>query len=871
LGGIVSMLAALFCLGISDAYANGDINFVSGKAQILDAGGDARAAAKGGRVVPGEVVVTGADGEVHLVMDDNGLIAVRPNSRLKIEKYVAKGDEKDSAVFVLLRGSLRSVTGWIGKLAPKNYAIRTPSATIGIRGTDHEVAVIDSGEEAGTYDKVNTGETVLKTTLGEIAIQPGRAGFAKKSGADKPALLAAIPAFYKPTPHEQLINQTKSRLELTTDQRLKLKQEDIRRQGGLDAQGNARISDSCTRDPSAANAFSEFVHAYELGNTALIRSKMDPSMLGYLHFIEGVVQDTNRFKQIQLTLKDMQIQCGPDVTVIQTAWEKRFLDVTTFTPGLFTGRATILMHRDNGGWKFAAVSGDNPFSSQSGSLAQLSFGPALSIAGLGAAPTQLALTIEVVDNDLAGKGSIQVQIVTNQGDAENVDLTEVSPGRFSRSSYFFAGGAAVPGDGVLQVGAGAVLTLRYVDQNPGNNRPAVLLTRSLATSGTPVAVSATTVSTAATTSSTSSTSTSSTTTAAGTTTTTAIGATTTTASGTTTTAAGTTTTAAGTTTTSSGTTTTAFTGTTTTSTVTTTTLSTTPSPFRFASVSKQALSSSVTSNGATITGNAAPAAVSIVGGSYSINGGPFTSGAGTISAGQTLTLMVTTASTPATSTTATVTVGGVSASFTATTVDTVPDPFSFSPATAQQPRTTATSSVTITGIDSSTPISITGGTYSINGGAFTSSAGTVTNGQSVTVAVAASGSQNTTTSATLNVGGVSGSFSVTTWNTTPNAFSLGTTTASHNIRTLTCTASSSVTITGITGPASISISGASVPAATYSINGGAATSSSGTITNGSSVTVTATAPYSRALTTTPQPEATLSVGGVSSTFSIICQ
>ncbi|MBI1889792.1 MAG: FecR domain-containing protein [Burkholderiales bacterium] len=914
----VAALTLALLAGAQSAWAKGEISFVNGKAQVLSSGGDARAAAKGARVEPGEILVTGADGEVHVKMDDNALIALRPNTRVKIEEYVAEGDEKDKAVFSIFRGFMRSVTGWIGKTAPKNYAVKTPSATIGIRGTDHEVAVIDNGDEAGTYDKVNTGETVLATPFGEISVRPGRAAFAKKTSNEKPVLLTAIPPHYKPTPNESLINQTKALLEKTTDDKLKQKQEEQKKQGGTNEQGNTKISDACTRDPSAVNAFNDFIRAYELGNTALIRSKMDSSMVGYLRFIEGIVQDVNRFKQMRLLLLNTQIQCGPDVTVIQTNWEKRFLDVRNFNPGLFTGRATILLHRDHGDWKFAAVSGDNPFSSANGNLAQVTFGPSLSIAAVTVAPVQLAVTIEVVDNDLAGKGSLPVQIVTSQGDAENVDLQETAPGKFSRTNYYFSSGAVTPGNGVLEVAAGTVLTLRYVDQNPGDNRPALLVMRTIAASGTPIGSTSTSNSTpnqfsfnAVSGLPTSTPVASNTVTITGNSApapVTIVGGTYsinggpfvsglgTVASGQSITVNVTTAPTAGTTTSatlnvggvigvftvttaggSGGTTSTSTTSTsstTVTSTSTTTVIAggTTPNPFTFRSLTLPPSRTPVTSNTVTITGNTVPAPVSITGGTYSINGGAFTAGAGSIISGQNIAVQVVPSSTPGASVTASLNIGGVIGTFTVTSSDTVPDPFSFPPLTGQQPLTTATSArVTITGIDTPTTISITGGTYSINGGAFTSAAGTISNGQTVAVSLVNSRSQNTTTTATLNIGGVAGSFSSTTWNTTPNPFSFNTASVVHSTRTSTCIATSNaVSISGITAPsAPISISGSSVPAATYSVNGGAATSAPGTITNGSTVTVTATAPYN-ARSTAPQPVATLNVGGASATFSIIC-
>ena len=70
--------------------------------------------------------------------------------------------------------------------------------------------------------------------------------------------------------------------------------------------------------------------------------------------------------------------------------------------------------------------------------------------------------------------------------------------------------------------------------------------------------------------------------------------------------------------------------------------------------------------------------------------------------------------------------------------------------------------LTVSGINSASAISIVGGTYSINGGAYVSTTGTVTIGQTVTVQQTASNSYSFTSTATLTIGGVSGAFDVTT-------------------------------------------------------------------------------------------------------------
>ncbi len=96
-------------------------------------------------------------------------------------------------------------------------------------------------------------------------------------------------------------------------------------------------------------------------------------------------------------------------------------------------------------------------------------------------------------------------------------------------------------------------------------------------------------------------------------------------------------------------------------------------------------------------------------------------------------------------------------------IDTVPIAFSFTAQTGAALSSVATSNtLTVSGINSVSVISIVGGNYSINGGAYVSTAGTVNNGDTVTLQQTVSGSHSTTTTATLTIGGVSGAFNVTT-------------------------------------------------------------------------------------------------------------
>lgn len=97
--------------------------------------------------------------------------------------------------------------------------------------------------------------------------------------------------------------------------------------------------------------------------------------------------------------------------------------------------------------------------------------------------------------------------------------------------------------------------------------------------------------------------------------------------------------------------------------------------------------------------------------------------------------------------------------------DTIPDQFTFTDITGASVSTLYTSnSITVSGINASTTISISGnsGQYSKNSGAWTSSSGTVVNGDTVQVRQNSSISYLTEVSTTLSIGGITDVFSVTT-------------------------------------------------------------------------------------------------------------
>ena len=184
----------------------GTVEFASGDSMISPQVGDSRLVAKGSEVHEGDTIVTFRDGEAQLRMLDGAYLLLRENSRLKIEAYVADGGDADRSILGLLQGTVRSITGWIGKFNRSAYEIRTPIlVTIGVRGTDQEVTYLPPGDprgEPGVYDKVNEGLAYVKSGKDVIEVPPNRAAFSAWSRKGRPRLLASTPAFFRAARHE---------------------------------------------------------------------------------------------------------------------------------------------------------------------------------------------------------------------------------------------------------------------------------------------------------------------------------------------------------------------------------------------------------------------------------------------------------------------------------------------------------------------------------------------------------------------------------------------------------------------------------------------------------------------------------------------
>jgi len=138
-----SAIFAILVLAAAPAIAAdaGLIKVSKGNVQIQRAGNTIPATV-GTAVHTSDVIVTGADGSAGITFTDNSLVSVGPGSVFAIDKYrfdttTHAGEFEGN----LKQGKLAAVSGKMVKQSPESMKIRTPSAVMGVRGTEFVVQV----------------------------------------------------------------------------------------------------------------------------------------------------------------------------------------------------------------------------------------------------------------------------------------------------------------------------------------------------------------------------------------------------------------------------------------------------------------------------------------------------------------------------------------------------------------------------------------------------------------------------------------------------------------------------------------------------------------------------------------------------------
>ena len=145
-----SFLLAL-CFGLSTlvsapwVYANGMFQSVSGDVRAARGAAAPANVAKDQRIVPGTTVTTGPGAQTVIRFDDGHTVVLNENSEFRVNQFSFDKDrpQSDSIAMQIVKGAMRSVSGLIGSRNGNAFALLAPQATIGIRGTDFMIALVN--------------------------------------------------------------------------------------------------------------------------------------------------------------------------------------------------------------------------------------------------------------------------------------------------------------------------------------------------------------------------------------------------------------------------------------------------------------------------------------------------------------------------------------------------------------------------------------------------------------------------------------------------------------------------------------------------------------------------------------------------------
>ena len=98
----------------------------------------------GALVESGDRFVTAADGTVGITLRDNTLLSVGPNATLDLKKFAFNSTTHVGVIDASVkRGTMAVISGKLAKKSPTAVKFVTPSAILGVRGTEF---VIDVGD-----------------------------------------------------------------------------------------------------------------------------------------------------------------------------------------------------------------------------------------------------------------------------------------------------------------------------------------------------------------------------------------------------------------------------------------------------------------------------------------------------------------------------------------------------------------------------------------------------------------------------------------------------------------------------------------------------------------------------------------------------
>jgi hypothetical protein len=141
---------------------------------------------------------TGAGAQLSVLFKDETTLTLDESSHASIDTYVFD-DSNAELLFKFTQGTFRAITGEIVKANPEGFNMKTPLATIGIRGSDVYSIVQPDGEEAGALHlgpshalEIKTAKQVLRITQSGLRSRISVTGIIFKPTAIPPTMFNSI-------------------------------------------------------------------------------------------------------------------------------------------------------------------------------------------------------------------------------------------------------------------------------------------------------------------------------------------------------------------------------------------------------------------------------------------------------------------------------------------------------------------------------------------------------------------------------------------------------------------------------------------------------------------------------------------------------
>ncbi|MBG0790966.1 MAG: FecR domain-containing protein [Desulfovibrionaceae bacterium] len=141
----------------------GEVDAVTGKCRIIR-DGDTLAAKLQQSVMLDDEITTSEGARISILFNDQTILTLDESSHASIDDYVYN-EESAGLLFKFTEGTFRAITGEIVKQNPEGFNMKTPLATIGIRGSDIYVVIGAEGEEAGALQLGEGHVLEIKTAM----------------------------------------------------------------------------------------------------------------------------------------------------------------------------------------------------------------------------------------------------------------------------------------------------------------------------------------------------------------------------------------------------------------------------------------------------------------------------------------------------------------------------------------------------------------------------------------------------------------------------------------------------------------------------------------------------------------------------------